>query len=189
MSKILSSVSSSRLGRRMARFIENRRGATAVEFALIAAPFFFLLFSLLEICVVFIMSTVLEFALTEAARGIRTGEHQTNGFSEAQFRQQVCDGMMGLMSCDGAFYLDVQRFDSFTNATNPDPIDASGQMNGGGFGYNPGQPNDIIVVRAFYEWPLFTPVLSAPLANLSNGKHLMGATVAFRNEPFTAPGP
>ena len=44
--------------------------------------------------------------------------------------------------------------------------------------------NDIVVVRAFYEWELMTPILSAPLANLSGNRRLLQATVVFRNEPF-----
>ncbi|MEO0969943.1 MAG: TadE/TadG family type IV pilus assembly protein [Cyanobacteria bacterium J06639_18] len=44
-----------RLRRSVEAWAEDKRGATAVEFALVALPFFFLLFGLIEIAVVFIM--------------------------------------------------------------------------------------------------------------------------------------
>ena len=39
------------------RFGSGRSGATAVEFAMIAAPFFFLLFAMIEIAAVFFTSS------------------------------------------------------------------------------------------------------------------------------------
>jgi hypothetical protein len=40
------------------------------------------------------------------------------------------------------------------------------------------------VVGAFYEWPTFVHMLGQDYSNLSNGKHLLAATAAFKNEPF-----
>ena len=40
------------------------------------------------------------------------------------------------------------------------------------------------MVRAFYEWPVFVNLLGTNLATMANGKHLLAATAAFRNEPF-----
>ena len=56
---------------RLRRVLRNEDGATAVEFALIAAPFFFLLFAMLEVAAVFFTGTVLENAVLEAARQLR----------------------------------------------------------------------------------------------------------------------
>ena len=49
------------------RFRRAEKGATAVEFAMVAAPFFFLLFAMIEIAAVFFTSTVLENAVLESA--------------------------------------------------------------------------------------------------------------------------
>ena len=46
------------------------------------------------------------------------------------------------------------------------------------------QGGEIVVVLAFYEWPIHANILGLGLATLSNGKHLIAATTAFRNEPF-----
>ena len=49
---------------------------------------------------------------------------------------------------------------------------------------SPGNGGDIVVVRAYYEWPVFVRLLGNDLSTLSNGTHLLVATAAFRNEPF-----
>ncbi|MEM7328768.1 MAG: TadE/TadG family type IV pilus assembly protein [Pseudomonadota bacterium] len=172
-------------------FCDDRRGIAAVEFALIAVPFFFLIFGLLEVCVIFIMSSILEHGASEAARQIRTGQLQTAGLDaaamEAAFRQDVCDELFGLMSCDRRLMTDVQTFTSF-GGTGSSPAltydSTTGNLDDTGFGFSAGGQNEIVVIRVFYEWDLIIPVLSAPLANMSNNRLLLQSTVAFRNEPF-----
>jgi hypothetical protein len=52
--------------------------------------------------------------------------------------------------------------------------------------YHPGGPGDLVVVRLFYEWPLFVTGLGYNIANLNNSgyKRLLAATAAFQNEPY-----
>ena len=174
-----------RLKAQVLRWAEARDGIAAVEFALIAVPFFFLIFGLLEVCLLFIMSAILEHGVGEAARQIRTGQMQQNGFGQVAFKTAVCAELFDLLDCDAKLRFDVKTFSSFTNTSAPDVIDpATGDLDDSGFGFSPGGKNEIVVVRAFYEWDLITPVMSAPLANMSNGRRLIQATVAFRNEPF-----
>ncbi|HPF23305.1 MAG TPA: pilus assembly protein [Hyphomonas sp.] len=177
-------VLASRLRHKFVDWARERRGQTAVEFALIAAPFFFIIFGLMEICLIFIMSTVLEHAVSDASREIRTGQAQEAGFSQVEFRNSICDKMFGLMGCDSNLHLDVKRLSSFSTADLGSPVDADGNFDDGDFDFQPGGANEIVAVRVFYEWTLVTPILSAPLANLANGKHLIQASAVFRNEPF-----
>jgi Flp pilus assembly protein TadG len=173
------------LYKRLKAWAADKRGVAAVEFAMIAVPFFFLIFGLLEICVIFIMSSVLEHGLNEAARGIRTGQLQSaDGFDKDGFEDILCSEVFELFECKGKIQLDVKTYDSFAATGNPSPIDDEGEMNTDDFEFDPGKANDIVVVRAFYAWDLMTPVLSAPLANLSNNRRLLQSTVVFRNEPF-----
>jgi len=48
---------------------------------------------------------------------------------------------------------------------------------------------DIVVVRMFYQWPLFVTGLGYNISNLAGSKRLLSATAAFRNEPFLATAP
>ena len=171
--------------KRWERFSSDKRGLAAVEFAMIAIPFFLLIFGLLEVCVIFIMSSVLEHGASEAARAIRTGQLQQAGFDQAQFKNDICSELFGMLSCDSKLQLDVKTFSDFASTGNPDPIDpATGDLATGTFGFHPGAQNAIVVVRVFYEWDLLIPVMSAPLANMSGNRRLLQATIAFRNEPF-----
>lgn len=165
-------------------FAEDHSGAAAVEFAMIAIPFFFFIFALLEISILFILSTILEHGLGQAARDIRTGAAQENNMSAAAFRQAVCDQLMDMLDCDANLHIDVQTFDQFSATSMDSPIDDDGNFDSTGFGFNPGGPNDIVAVRVFYEWSLITPGITAPLANMAGNKHLLQSNQVFRNEPF-----
>ena len=173
-----------RLKARLEAFAEDNRGIAAVEFALIATPFFFLIFGLLEVCVLFIMSSILEHGINEAARGIRTGQMQQNGFGQVAFKSAVCAELFDLLDCDSKLRFDVKTFSSFQATQANTPIDKDGNLDDSNFDFQPGDANEIVVVRVFYEWELVTPILSAPLSNMSNNRRLLQSTVAFRNEPF-----
>lgn len=166
----------------------DKRGIAAVEFALIATPFFFLIFGLLEICVIFIMTALMENALNEAARQIRTGQLQAGGGGQAAFVATVCDQMHAMMpDCMTSLKIDSQVFADFGStgaAPTSSLLDSDGNLNDSNFTYMPGNENDIVVARIFYEWDLLVPGLSGPLANMSSNRRLLQATVAFRNEPF-----
>ncbi|MEO0983083.1 MAG: TadE/TadG family type IV pilus assembly protein [Pseudomonadota bacterium] len=171
------------------RFADNRRGAVALEFALIAIPFFLLIFGLLEVCMIFIISIILEHGTHEASRLIRTGQLQEGGIGQVAFKNLVCAELYGLLQCNEELSIDVKTFDSFGATENPSPIDSDGEFDDSGFAFVPGDSNEIVVVRVFYEWKLITPALTAPLANMTGNRRLLQATVAFRNEPFGTQNP
>lgn len=166
------------------RWAADKRGIAAVEFALIGIPFFFLIFGLLEVSVLFIMSTILEHAVSEASRQIRTGQLQQAGFGEVAFKTTICSRLYDLLDCDNKLRLDVKTFNNFAGTTAPSVIDPDGELDDSTFEFSPGEANEIVVVRVFYEWNLITPVMSAPLANMSGGRRLLQSTVAFKNEPY-----
>ncbi|MEQ9504663.1 MAG: pilus assembly protein [Hyphomonas sp.] len=175
---------SARLKSRWNRFAGDRRGATAVEFAMIAAPFFFLIFGLLEVCLIFIMSTVMEHATMEASRPLRTGEAQEAAMTEEQFREAVCAELFDMLNCDARLSIDVRTVSDFGSTPIGAPMDEDGNLENEEFGFEPGGPNEIVAVRVFYEWDLITPVLSKPLQNMAGNKHMLMVSTVFRNEPF-----
>jgi Flp pilus assembly protein TadG len=166
------------------RYADDRGGATATEFAMIAAPFFFLIFGLLEICMIFIMSTVMEHAVGESSRPLRTGEAQGADMSENEFRESVCNELFDMLDCDARLFIDVRTITDFSASPSGPPLDGGGEVDDTEFGFDPGGPSEIVAVRVFYEWDLVTPLISQPLRNMSGNKHLLSATTVFRNEPF-----
>lgn len=166
------------------RFVAARRGATAVEFAMVATPFLALMFGVLELGLVFMVSTTLDNATEAAARTIRTGQLQTAGGSANTFKTAVCNNMTWLgSSCSGKLTVDVRTFPKFADVSMSNPV-TNGAIDASKTNFTPGGGEDIVVVRAYYEWTLITPMLNAGLANLGGTKRLVYSTVTFRNEPY-----
>jgi Flp pilus assembly protein TadG len=164
------------------RFRRNRGGSAAVEFALVAPMFFALLFAIIETALVFFAGQVLETINQDSARQILTGQAQTAAFTQADFKTLVCSKIPALFTCANV-YVDVQSYPAFTNVNIASQIDGSKNFIPGML-YNPGGPGDIVVVRLFYQWPLFVTGLGYNISNLAGSKRLLSATVAFRNEPY-----
>jgi Flp pilus assembly protein TadG len=172
------------LARVVRRFRTDESGATAVEFSIVAIPFFALLFAILETALAFFAAQSLETGVAEASRLIRTGQAQEDGFTAQSFKDTVCSHVDFLMNCQSGLYLDVKKYSSFTSITLGVPVDSDGNLKTTGYTYNPGNGGDIVVVRAYYQWPVFVNKLGTNLKSMPNGTHLLAATAAFRNEPF-----
>jgi Flp pilus assembly protein TadG len=165
------------------RFARQQDGAAAVEFGMVAAPFLALVFAIMETAVVFFSGQALETAVAESSRLIMTGQAQTQGFSQSAFKNAVCAKVFGLFDCQNGVYIDVKTFTSFANVTMTNPVDANGNFQNN-FTYTPGGPGDIVVVRLFYQWPVYVSLIGFNLSNMSGSKRLLVATAAFRNEPY-----
>ncbi len=68
-------------------FARSCKGATAVEFALVAAPFIALLMALVQTGLVFFAERVLDETVEEASRIIMTGQAQSGGLNSGTIRQ------------------------------------------------------------------------------------------------------
>jgi Flp pilus assembly protein TadG len=165
------------------RLFKQQDGAAAVEFAMVAAPFLALVFAIMETAVVFFAGQALETAVADSARLIMTGQAQTQGMSQTAFKNAVCAKIYGLFDCQNGVSVDVKTFASFGSVTMSNPVDAQGNFQGN-FGYQPGGPGDLVVVRLFYQYPVYVSLLGFGLSNVNGGKRLLAATAAFRNEPY-----
>lgn len=153
---------------------------------MIAGPLLLLIFGILELALVFMVSTTLETATAQAARPIRTGELQTSGAaSAANFKKAVCDRMNWLGStCLDNLYVDVRTYDDFTGLRD-DPSLGTSSMDPENQCWSPGGPTDIVLVRTYYVWRIFTPLISNALVNAGGDRRLVTAVEAFRNEPYS----
>jgi Flp pilus assembly protein TadG len=165
------------------RFRRNRRGSTAVEFALVAPVFFALLFAILETGIMFLAGQVLETITQQSARMILTGQAQTASYTSAQFATYVCSQVPALFSCN-QISIDVESYPSFSSVNFSSQIDNNGNFITNNLQYNPGGPGDIVVVRLFYQWPLIVTGLGWNPSNLAGNKRLLVGTAAFKNEPY-----
>jgi Flp pilus assembly protein TadG len=187
MTAIISRVrkAASRLSRHtgLDRFGRDTRGTTLIEFSLVALPFVALIFAILETALMFFASQVLDTAVGQTARLIRTGQAQQQKLDIDKFKADVCNQIMLLFACDTDLKITVKKFSTFGAIELDTPVDEDGNLKVDEE-YDAGHGGDIVVVRAYYEWPTFVRVLGNDLADMPNGKHLLISTVAFRNEPF-----
>jgi len=167
------------------RFIRQEGAATAVEFGLLATPFVAGLFAILQTALVFFAGQALETAAASSARLIFTGHAQTNGWSAAQFKAQVCDQIQGIFNCASGVYVDVETYPSFSAVNTGMPV-SNGAFNSSSLGYNPGGPGDIVMLRLYYQYPIYVNLLGFNLSSLNGGYNLFAATAVFKNEPYAS---
>lgn len=164
------------------RFARDERGVSAVEFGIVAMPFLALLCAIIETALIFFANQVMDSAVADTARLIRTGQAQQQSFTKAKFKTELCARFAAMIPCDESLHIDVRKYTNFAEANLATPIQ-DGELTTD-FQYDHGKAGEIVVVRAYYEWPLFFNKMGFQLDNLSNGNHLIGSVTAFRNEPF-----
>lgn len=175
------------LNKILRRFRRNRRGSAAVEFALVAPIFFVMLFAIIETALMFFAAQVLETGTQDSARLMLTHQAQDANMTQAQFKQDLCGRVVVLLSCADV-YVDVKSYPEGAAVNISDPIDGGGNfVNNFSYQTAPAGSANTVVVRAFYQWPLFVTGLGYNIANIgrnsSNSKRLLAATAAFRVEP------
>ncbi len=172
------------------RFRRNKDGATAVEFALVATPFFMLLMAIFELAMLLWTNEIMEEAVFQSSRIILTGEAMTRypnpATAAADFRNDVCARMRLVSNCTSRLRVDVRTYTSFATAQANKPV-TGGVLNTGAFGVQPVQPNQIAVVRAVLSYPIYMSSWNRAFADLSNGERALMATMSFRAEPFCPP--
>ena len=118
---------------------------------------------------------------------------------EAEFRTKFCAQINLMIKCvaeedpaDQKLYLDVRQFTTFANVPKGIPRKDGakyGDLDWANFAYNPGGPETINIVRAYYRWEVMTDLVRPYITNIrpdgeSPKDYLMVATAAFRNEAY-----
>ena len=181
---------------RAASFRRDERGVTAIEFGILALPFFTIIAAILETTLIFFASQILDSAVQDAGRLIRTGQMQTGTAANNTldgFRTKICNGLYNMMTCANV-KVKVSVVANFGSATVSYPIQTGTSCtttNGVKTcnwtiveGYQPGIGGDIVLVQAYYKWPTIVRLPGFNLQDQVDGTRLLGAVRVFRNEPF-----
>lgn len=176
------------------RFFARRDGATAIEFAILALPFFVIVFASIETFVAFTAEQLLASATDTMARKIRTGEIRST-MTVQDYRTAFCEEIKVMMPCSTdeiktptKLFLDVRSFDKFSDI--PAPVALSGtDLDTKSFKFAPGGKKSINIVRAYYRWDVITDLVRPLIANVkaadgSNQNYLMVATAVIQNEDY-----
>jgi Flp pilus assembly protein TadG len=154
-----------------------RRGATAVEMALIAPAFFLLLMGTTEMCLIEGAQQLLENATYNASRTGSTG-YIANAETQTQTVTQILDNELegfGNVFNTASVTMTATAYNNFTNAAN---------QSGGSTGL--GNPQQVVVYTVTYPWKLFTPLMGQMIGQYVNGNWVFNLTsqIVVRNEPY-----
>ena len=185
-----------RLRRRLRRLHGDERGASALEFGLVALPMVLLMGGLLEFAVLLTAASMLDSASLQAARYGATGAQPTDGTREEMIRGIIEERTFGLVRMD-LLEIDTKAYRSFgriDQAEGFDDANGNGQyddgetfndVNGnGGWDEDQGAPGlgnaeDVVVYEVRYPWPGITGLMKPIVQDIE-----LSSSVPIRNEPY-----
>lgn len=181
-------------------------GTTAIEFAIVAVPFFMFIFGLMAVSTYFFMMTSLEKGMDQASRLIRTGQAQTDGMTVKDFKNTVClkansksapttdeakkdpASYSGWVKCSDVQVF-VQTFPSWdavvpSNCVNNSQAVVSTAKDSDPIADYAGESNAIVLVTTCYKWKFAGKIPYIDLGQMSDGSMMMQSATAFRTEPY-----
>lgn len=179
-------------------WVRDSNGATAVEFALVAPLFLYLLAAILEFSLIFAGQLLLDHATQQAARTGRTGFVTTDSTQEATVKEILYDMVGPLLDTD-LLVITSKSYSGFDTIGEEEPyVDANGNgqrddgenytdVNGNGqwdddqgaSGY--GSSDEVVVYTVSYDWTVVTPFIGDIVGN--DGVVTLAATAIVQNEP------
>lgn len=163
------------------RFARNRRGATAVEFALVAPVMLFMVVAIVEYSLFYFKTSFLKHVLYEASRNVQTGEVQGADDPQTYFQTEYCDDAVFLIRCEDV-YFDVRSAASLSAVTFPEAtFNSAGEPTN--FVFQPGTANQVTIMRVATPYGFTTPFMQAVFQPDGAPAIIVGYSVA-RNEPF-----
>ncbi len=190
------------------RFSRSTDGAAAIEFALLAIPYFVIVFAIIESFVAFAGEQLVANAVDTMARKIRTGNityalgRPGTDMDRTKFRTAFCGEIAILIKCDASeiatpnkLWLDVRTFTTFSAIPKTVPRTpantAFGELDTASINnYSPGGPKTVNMLRAYYKWEVITDLVRPYITNVrpTNGTRpnyfLIVETAAFQNEDY-----
>ena len=151
-----------------------RRGATAVEMALIAPAFFLLFLGVTEMSLILLAQHLLENATFNASRLAKTGYTESGQTQEQTVIAVLHDELNSL-----APLIDISHV-TMTNMAYAS-LSNIGQPEAGTQGM--GTAQQVVVYTVSYPWKLFTPII-AQLIGDDHGELNLTTRIVVRNEPY-----
>ena len=112
---------------RLCALARSRDGSAAIEFALLAIPYFIIIFAILETFIAFAAEELVSNAVDTMSREMRTGQITFDSTrptykTQTQFRQAFCNEISIIIRCSqteaatpSKLYLDVRSFTTFAS--------------------------------------------------------------------------
>nr|WP_245571260.1 TadE/TadG family type IV pilus assembly protein [Neorhizobium alkalisoli] len=190
-------VAPARRGGALGRIFRSRDGAAAIEFAMLAIPYFMIVFAILETFIAYTGEQLVANAVDTMARKLRTGNITASNTDRTAFRRTFCNEVSIMIKCSeeeiatpDKLWLDVRSFPSFADIPGNVPLNSSQDLDTSSVNnYTPGAQKTINMVRAYYRWDVVTDLLRPYITNVrpSGGRpnyFLIVETATFRNEDY-----
>lgn len=175
-------------------FAREQSGTTAIEFALVAGPFFLLVLGIMVVALQYFTTQALDDAVSSAARKLRTGEAQKAGLTLGDFRQLVCDAGAPQVPCDNRLIVHIKSGHVFADLNPPISCVTDGALTPPSgeatdlVSTQSGAASAVVLVTACYNWDaggsLWTTMLNLMDPETSKSVTVLSATKAFRTEPY-----
>ena len=168
--------------RKLAMLGRREDGTATIEFSIVSIPYYFLLGATFELGIQHSVGLLLDYAVADVARQIKTGQITAQTHNEAQFRTVLCsNAAMAMFDCSKV-KLDVRTVAQFEEPTFDKKAD--GSLDDDDFGFSPGGVSTVNVIRVFYEWPVYLAYADINGKDMwSDGKRLHMSSAAFVKEP------
>jgi Flp pilus assembly protein TadG len=185
--------------RSISAFARSRDGSAAIEFALLAIPYFMVIFAIIETFIAFAGEQLVSNAVDTMSRKIRTGQITAANTTRTAFRTAFCNEVSILIACSSTeaatpskLFVDVQKFSTFAAIPTTIPrtsTAANADINTASFQYAPGGAGTINMVRAYYKWQIITDLIRPYISSVrpadgSSAYYLIVATATFQNEQY-----
>lgn len=180
----------------MRKLWHNREGAAAVEFGLVAAPFFVLFFGIIEFAMILFLNAALEAGVINASRYAVTGSTEPGVTREEKVVEVLNQHGFGLVNIQPSNLVTL-IYPNFASIGQPEPF-VDGNTNGsfdagesftdingnGNWDSDMGQvglggAGDIVIYKVDYTWGLLTGLLHPIIGDIT-----LTGSVAVRNEPY-----
>lgn len=183
------------------RLWRSKDGAAAIEFAILAIPYFVIVFAIIETFIAYTAEQLVANAVDTLGRQVRTGNityqhsNTTTDKSQAEFRTLFCNEISILIQCSASeiatpnkLYLDAKPYTNFSDMPTTVPIGGTGDLDTTGMSFAPGGPGTKNMLRAYYKWDIITDLLRPYITNVrptsASNYFLIVETATFKNEDY-----
>ena len=195
--------------RRLRAFTRDDRGTTAVEFAMIAFPFFIMIAIPMEIGLSYFSQRMLSHGADQTVRKLRIGALRSDRYTddngnsvslmrdvldengdptgevevdEAELKKEICrNSSMFLFNCQ-KLIVDVRTIASWDSYDAPE--NGSGVLDADATGFAPGGRSSVNVLKFYYPWPRFFDWRFKTQSANRDREVYITASTAFMTEPI-----
>jgi len=161
---------------------KDRKGSAAIEFAILALPFFVVIFAIAEIAVMYFVDSGLDAALHKTVRQVRVGVAKSGAWDATKFKDVLCSELAYSFSCSSKVKVRATVVTDMASISKVSGITA-GALNVTE-DFSLGDSGSYVLVQAFLPWDPTFKLYAISSDRLSDGSYVLSAAELIKNEPF-----